>query len=139
MASVYTAEASATGGRDGRAVSSDGVVDVKLAVPKEMGGGGGGANPEQLFAAGFSACFLGAVKYVAGKDKITVPSDAKVTGRVGIGPRDDGTGFGLEVDLKVSLPGLDKATAEKLLHDAEIVCPYAHATKGNIPVRISLA
>jgi Ohr subfamily peroxiredoxin len=139
MASVYTAEASATGGRDGRAVSSDGVVDVKLAVPKEMGGGGGGANPEQLFAAGFSACFLGAVKYVAGKDKISVPSDAKVTGRVGIGPRDDGTGFGLEVDLKVSLPGLDKATAEKLLHDAEIVCPYAHATKGNIPVRISLA
>jgi Ohr subfamily peroxiredoxin len=139
MASVYTAEASATGGRDGRAVSNDGVVDVKLAVPKEMGGGGGGANPEQLFAAGFSACFLGAVKYVAGKDKITVPSDAKVTGRVGIGPRDDGTGFGLEVDLKVSLPGLDKATAEKLLHDAEIVCPYAHATKGNIPVRISLA
>lgn len=112
---------------------------MKLAVPKEMGGGGGGANPEQLFAAGFSACFLGAVKYVAGKDKITVPSDAKVTGRVGIGPRDDGTGFGLEVDLKVSLPGLDKATAEKLLHDAEIVCPYAHATKGNIPVRISLA
>lgn len=139
MASVYTAEASATGGRDGRAVSSDGVVDVKLAVPKEMGGGGGGANPEQLFAAGFSACFLGAVKYVAGKDKISVPADAKVTGRVGIGPRDDGTGFGLEVDLKVSLPGLDKATAEKLLHDAEIVCPYAHATKGNIPVRISLA
>ncbi len=139
MASVYTAEASATGGRDGRAVSSDGVVDVKLAVPKEMGGGGGGANPEQLFAAGFSACFLGAVKYVAGKDKIAVPSDAKVTGHVGIGPRDDGTGFGLEVDLKVSLPGLDKATAEKLLHDAEIVCPYAHATKGNIPVRISLA
>ncbi len=139
MASVYTAEASATGGRDGRAVSNDGVVDVKLAVPKEMGGGGGGANPEQLFAAGFSACFLGAVKYVAGKDKISVPADAKVTGRVGIGPRDDGTGFGLEVDLKVSLPGLDKATAEKLLHDAEIVCPYAHATKGNIPVRISLA
>ena len=139
MAIVYTAEASATGGRDGRAVSSDGVVDVKLTVPKEMGGGGGGANPEQLFAAGFSACFLGAVKYVAGKDKISVPSDAKVTGHVGIGPRDDGTGFGLEVDLKVSLPGLDKATAEKLLHDAEIVCPYAHATKGNIPVRISLA
>ncbi len=139
MAIVYTAEASATGGRDGRAVSSDGVVDLKLAVPKQMGGGGDGANPEQLFAAGFSACFLGAVKYVAGKDKITVPSDAKVTGHVGIGPRDDGTGFGLEVDLKVSLPGLDKATAEKLLHDAEIVCPYAHATKGNIPVRITLA
>jgi Ohr subfamily peroxiredoxin len=139
MAIVYTAEASATGGRDGRAVSSDGVVDLKLAVPKQMGGGGDGANPEQLFAAGFSACFLGAVKYVAGKDKIAVPSDAKVTGHVGIGPRDDGTGFGIEVDLKVSLPGLDKATAEKLLHDAEIVCPYAHATKGNIPVRISLA
>lgn len=139
MAIVYTAEASATGGRDGRAVSSDDVVDLKLAVPKQMGGGGDGANPEQLFAAGFSACFLGAVKYVAGKDKIAVPSDAKVTGHVGIGPRDDGTGFGIEVDLKVSLPGLDKATAEKLLHDAEIVCPYAHATKGNIPVRISLA
>ena len=125
MASVYTAEASATGGRDGRAVSNDGVVDVKLAVPKEMGGGGGGANPEQLFAAGFSACFLGAVKFVAGKDKISVPSDAKVTGRVGIGPRDDGAGFGLEVDLKVSLPGLERATAEKLLKVG------AKAMKGN--------
>jgi osmotically inducible protein OsmC len=134
MAILYTAHASATGGRDGRAKSDDGVLDLQLVVPKELGGPGGpGANPEMLFAAGHSACFLGAMKFVAGKQGLKVPADAKVAADVGIGPRDDGTGFGIAVTLHVSLPGMDKATAEKLVADADIVCPYSHATRGNIP------
>jgi len=134
MAIAYTAHASATGGRDGRARSDDGVLDLQLVVPKELGGPGGpGANPEMLFAAGHSACFLGAMKFVAGKQGLTVPADAKVAADVGIGPRDDGTGFGLAVTLHVSLPGMDRAAAEKLVADADIVCPYSHATRGNIP------
>ena len=92
---VYTAKAKATGGRDGRATSSDEVLDVKLAVPKEMGGAGGGTNPEQLFAAGYSACFLGAMKFVAGRDKLNISKDAFIEGEVGIGPIP--TGFGIEV------------------------------------------
>ena len=133
---VYTAHASATGGRDGRAVSSDGLIDVQLAVPKEMGGGGQGANPEQLFAAGYSACFLGAIKYVAGKSGVKVPDDAKVSGHVGIGPIP--TGFAIKVDLEIALPGLDKATAEKLVQDAHIVCPYSNATRDNVEVSLKL-
>lgn len=139
MAIVYTAEGSATGGREGRAITGDGRVDVKLALPKEMGGNGDGTNPEQMFAAGYSACFLGAVKFVAGKSKITISPDAKVSAKVGIGPRDDGTGFGLAVELIVSLPGVDKATAEKLVADADIVCPYSHAIRGNIPKTLTVA
>jgi osmotically inducible protein OsmC len=135
---VYTAHASATGGRDGRAVSSDGIIDVKLSVPKEMGGGGGAAtNPEQLFAAGYSACFLGAVKYVAGKHGIKVSDDAKVSADVGIGPIP--TGFAIKVDLTVSLPGLDKAEAEKLVQEAHIVCPYSNATRNNVEVSLKVA
>jgi lipoyl-dependent peroxiredoxin len=134
---VYTAHASATGGRDGRAVSSDGVIDVQLAVPKEMGGSGGHAtNPEQLFAAGYSACFLGAIKFVAGKSGVKVPDDAKVSGHVGIGPIP--TGFAIKVDLEIALPGLDKATAEKLVHDAHIVCPYSNATRNNVDVSLKV-
>jgi Ohr subfamily peroxiredoxin len=134
MAILYTAHASATGGRDGRAKSDDGVLDLQLVVPKELGGpGGAGANPEMLFAAGHSACFLGAMKFVAGKQGLKVPADTTVAADVGIGPRDDGTGFGIAVTLNVSLPGMDKATAEKLVADADIVCPYSHATRGNIP------
>src|ERR1700738_871339 len=110
---LYRAHATATGGRDGRAVASDGALDVKLATPRELGGAGGaGTNPEQLFAAGYSACFLGALKFVAGQQKIKIPEDAKVTTTVGIGPRADGTGFGIEVSLSVHIPGLDKAEAE---------------------------
>jgi len=139
MAIVYTAEGSATGGREGRAITGDGRVDVKLALPTEMGGNGDGTNPEQMFAAGYSACFLGAVKFVAGKSKITISPDAKVSAKVGIGPRDDGTGFGLAVELIVSLPGVDKATAEKLVADADIVCPYSHAIRGNIPKTLTVA
>jgi osmotically inducible protein OsmC len=134
---VYTAHASATGGRDGRAVSSDGVVDVRLSVPKEMGGAGGAAtNPEQLFASGYSACFLGAVKFVAGKQGVRITDDAKVSAAVGIGPIP--TGFALKVDLSVSLPGVDRAVAEKLVADAHIVCPYSNATRNNVEVSLTV-
>jgi lipoyl-dependent peroxiredoxin len=133
---VYTAHAVATGGRDGRAVSSDNLLDVKLAVPKEMGGAGGGTNPEQLFAAGYSACFLGAMKFVANRDKITIPSDVSIAGSVGIGPIPNG--FGIEAELKISLPGMDKAEAQKLVDAAHIVCPYSNATRGNIEVTLTI-
>jgi len=134
---VYTAHASATGGRDGRAISSDGVVDVKLSVPMEMGGAGGAAtNPEQLFAAGYSACFLGAVKFVAGKQGVKIPDDAKVSADVGIGPIP--TGFAIKVDLHVSLPGIEHDKAQSLVDAAHIVCPYSNATRNNIDVRLSL-
>ncbi len=133
---VYTALATATGGRDGHARSSDGLIDIKLAVPKEMGGPGGGTNPEQLFAAGYSACFLGALKFVAGREKIAVPADAKITGHVGIGPIPNG--FGIEATLEISLPGMDPAVALDLVEKAHIVCPYSNATRGNIDVALRL-
>ncbi|MEJ7137892.1 organic hydroperoxide resistance protein [Amphibiibacter pelophylacis] len=134
---IYTAHASATGGREGRATSSDKVLDVQLTTPKELGGNGAtGTNPEQLFAAGYSACFLGAMKFVGGRDKIAVPADTQVEGAVGIGPIP--TGFGIAVELKISLPGLDKATAQKLVDAAHIVCPYSNATRGNIDVTLTL-
>ncbi|PTY00801.1 organic hydroperoxide resistance protein [Verrucomicrobia bacterium LW23] len=130
---LYTAHASATGGRDGKAVSDDGSLDVKLTVPKGLGGpGGAGTNPEQLFAAGYSACFLGAVKYVAGKEKVTLPADAKIEGSVGIGPVP--TGFAIQAELKIHLPGLDQSVADDLVQKAHIVCPYSNATRGNIKV-----
>lgn len=133
MKVLYTANVTSTGGRDGRATSDDGLLDVKLAPPKELGGGGGATNPEQLFAAGYTACFIGAMKFVGGRDKIAVPADVSVTANVSIGPRED-EGFGLAVKLNVSLPGLDKAVAEDLVARAHKVCPYSHATKGNISV-----
>ena len=135
---LYTAHAKATGGRDGRAASSDGVLDVKLATPRELGGAGGtGTNPEQLFAAGYSACFIGAIKFVAGRDKIALPSDVSIESSVGIGPIPNG--FGIEVAMKVSLPGMPRAEAEALVQKAHIVCPYSNATRGNIDVRLSVA
>ncbi|MGX5700947.1 organic hydroperoxide resistance protein [Acinetobacter kookii] len=129
---VYTAKAKATGGRDGRATSSDGILDVQLAVPKEMGGMGGGTNPEQLFAAGYSACFLGAMKFVANRDKFNISKDAYIEGEVGIGPIP--TGFGIEVILNIHLEGMDQAEAQKLVDAAHIVCPYSNATRNNINV-----
>lgn len=135
----YTAEATATGGRDGQARTSDGSLDVKLTTPKELGGGGGqGNNPEQLFAAGYAACFLGAMKFVASQGGPKVPPDTQVTARVGIGPRSEG-GFGLKVDLMVSLPGLDKGEAEQLIEKAHQVCPYSNATRGNVEVTTTVA
>ncbi len=133
---IYTAEATATGGRDGTARTPDGLIDIKLAVPKEMGGAGGGTNPEQLFAAGYSACFLGALKFVAGKEKVAVPATASITGHVGIGPLP--TGVGIEARLDISLPGVDRAVAEDLIQKAHIVCPYSNATRGNINVTLNL-
>ena len=132
---VYTAKAKATGGRDGRATSSDGILDVQLSVPKEMGGPGGGTNPEQLFAAGYSACFLGAMKFVANRDKLNISKEAYIEGEVGIGPIP--TGFGIEVTLNIHLEGMDQAEAQKLVDAAHIVCPYSNATRGNINVTLN--
>ena len=135
---LYRAHAQATGGRDGRATSSDNVLDVKLTTPRELGGAGGdGTNPEQLFAAGYSACFLGAMKFVAARDKIAIPSDVSVQGSVGIGAIP--SGFGIEVELKISLPGMDREAAQTLVDRAHIVCPYSSATRGNIDVTLTLA
>ena len=134
---LYTAHAKATGGRDGQAISSDEVLKVKLATPKELGGAGGlGTNPEQLFAAGYSACFLGAMKHVAGKEKITLPDETEIQGNVGIGPIP--TGFGIAVELKITVPGLEKSVVEGIVQKAHIVCPYSNATRGNIDVTITL-
>jgi Ohr subfamily peroxiredoxin len=135
---LYTATATATGGRDGRAVSSDGILDVKLSTPSELGGAGGEAtNPEQLFAAGYSACFIGAIKFVASQSKKQIPADASITGKVGIGQIPGG--FGLEVELNINLPGLDQAEAEELVAKAHQVCPYSNATRGNIDVRLNVS
>ena len=136
---LYTSEATSTGGRDGTVKSSDGVIDVDLKVPKEMGGPGGAAtNPEQLFAAGYAACFEGAMRYVASQKKIAIPADTSVTAHVGIGPR-EGSGFAIQAKLEVNLPGVDDATAQEIVKTAhEDVCPYSHATRGNIDVDISV-
>ncbi|MFI9822455.1 organic hydroperoxide resistance protein [Streptomyces sp. NPDC052013] len=132
MNALYTAVATATHGREGRAVSSDGTLDLKLGIPVEMGGSGQGTNPEQLFAAGYSACFASALGLVGRAAKIDV-SDAAVTAEVGIGKQ--GEGFALAVTLRVELPGsVDEATGRKLVEQAHQVCPYSNATRGNIPV-----
>jgi lipoyl-dependent peroxiredoxin len=134
---LYRAQATATGGRDGRAVSSDGVLDIALGTPKELGGAGGEVTtPEQLFAAGYSACFLGAMKFVAAKEKIAFPKEGQVQGTVGIGQVP--TGFAIEVELKISLPGLDREQAQALVDKAHIVCPYSNATRGNINVTLTI-
>ena len=132
---LYTTTATATGGRDGHAATKDGTLDVKLATPKELGGAGGaGNNPEQLFAAGYSACFLGAMKFVASQGGPKVPHDASVTASIGIGPRSEG-GFGITAELSISLPGLDHAEAVALVEKAHQVCPYSNATRGNVDIK----
>ena len=134
----YRTSATANGGRDGRAATKDGSFEVKLATPKELGGAGGqGNNPEQLFAAGYAACFLGAMKFVAAQEKRKVPDDATVTATVGIGPRQEG-GFGLDIALDISLPGMPRAEAEALVDKAHQVCPYSNATRNNVPVRLNV-
>ena len=136
---IYETQATATGGRDGAARSDDGSVDVKLVVPKEMGGPGGeGANPEKLFAAGYSACFLGAMKAVSGKVGVRVPADATVTAEVGFGPRSEG-GFGITANLTASLPGVEREAAERLVAAAHEVCPYSNATRNNLDVGLTIA
>ena len=131
----YHISATAHGGRDGDSKTDDGKFAVKLSTPKELGGAGGdGNNPEQLFAAGYAACFLGAIKNVAGKEKMTVPPDTAVHATVGIGPRSEG-GFGLTVELKVTMPGVDHAQAQALVDKAHQVCPYSNATRNNIDIK----
>ena len=133
-----TAHATSTGGREGTSTSPDGVLDLKLTTPKEMGGNGAtGTNPEQLFAAGYSACFIGAMKYVAMTQKITLPADTSIKAEVGIGPIP--AGFGIQVALQVTIPGMERAAAEKLVEAAHAVCPYSNATRGNIEVTLSVA
>ena|SRR5690606_22226514 len=135
---LYTAAATATGGREGRSTSSDNVLDVQLSTPRELGGAGGpGTNPEQLFAAGYSACFLGALKYVAGQQKVALPADTTVTGQVGIGQIS--TGFGIEAHLTIAAPGLNRDTLQALIDQAHVVCPYSNATRGNIDVTLTIA
>ncbi|MBX3483699.1 organic hydroperoxide resistance protein [Phenylobacterium sp.] len=139
MPVLYTAQAAATGGRTGSARSSDGKLDVALDTVKELGGAGGaGTNPEQLFAAGYAACFLGALKYVAGREKVAIPADTTVTADVGIGPRADGGGFELTLAINVVIPGLDKARAQDLAEKAHVVCPYSHLTRTDTPVALSV-
>jgi Ohr subfamily peroxiredoxin len=134
---LYTAHATSTGGREGTSRSSDGALEVRLSTPKELGGAGGpGTNPEQLFAAGYSACFIGAMKAVAGKQKIPLPADTSISADVGIGPLP--TGFGIQATLNIALPGMDREAAQALVNAAHQVCPYSNATRGNIDVTLNI-
>jgi len=140
MKVLYSTQATSTGGREGKSSTADGVLAVALSTPRELGGGGGpGTNPEQLFAAGWSACFLGALKFVAGKSGVRLPEDSLVTAQIGIGQRDDKQGFGLEAALTISAPGIDREALERFVAQAHVVCPYSHATRGNIPVTLTVA
>lgn len=135
----YRTSATATGGRDGRARTEDGRLEVQLATPKELGGAGGeGTNPEQLFAAGYAACFLGALKVAGQQLKVRVPAETSITATVGIGPRAAG-GFGITADLEVTLPGVDRAEAQKVVEAAHQICPYSNATRNNVEVGLSVA
>lgn len=135
---LYTAQATATGGREGRAQSNDGALNVSLSTPRELGGAGGsGTNPEQLFAAGYSACFLGALKFVAGKARLTLPAESTVSAQVGIGPIP--TGFAITAELTIRIPGLSLEKARELVDQAHLVCPYSNATRGNVAVVLNLA
>lgn len=134
MTPLYTTTATATAGRSGRVSSADGILDLALAMPKEMGGPGAAANPETLFAAGYAACFQGALGMVARLQKIALPAGNTVSATIGIGK--DDSGFGLNAAITVRLPGMDKAGAEALVHAAHQACPYSKATRGNIDVTL---
>ncbi|QQR39965.1 organic hydroperoxide resistance protein [Devosia rhizoryzae] len=139
---VYTAHAHTTGGRTGTSKTDDGRLEVTLDTPKAMGGNDGpGTNPEQLFAAGYSACFLGALKAVARGEKVKVPDETTIDASVSFGENanEDAKGFNIAVELKVTLPGFDKAQAEDLVHKAHEVCPYSNATRGNVDVKLTVA
>ena len=139
MKTLYTAHGSATGGREGQAATDTGNLNLILHTPKELGGtGGDGTNPEQLFSLGYSACFLGALKAAARKENVKIPEDAKVAADIGIGPRDDGEGFGINAKLTVTVPGVDKAVVEDLVKKAHVICPYSHATRGSLDVRLTV-
>jgi Ohr subfamily peroxiredoxin len=138
---LYTAHATSTGGRQGTSRTSDGALDVQLSTPKEMGGAGGpGTNPEQLFAAGYSACFIGAMKAVAAREKIKLPAEVSITADVSIGPMTGKAGaFSIAVNMVVSVPGVERTAAEQLVASAHQVCPYSNATRGNVDVQLSVA
>jgi Ohr subfamily peroxiredoxin len=133
---LYTARVHTTGGRNGRSTSDDKLLDVALALPPSMGGAGAATNPEQLFAAGYSACYMGALRFHAGARKIAFPADASVEAECDVGPA--GAGFGLAVRMKVALPGLDRETAQALVDAAHETCPYSRAVRGNIGVELTL-
>lgn len=137
---IYTGRATSTGGRTGSTASSDGRIQLRLSTPKELGGDGGpGTNPEQLFASGYSACFIGALKAVAARQKITLPAEVSITADVGIGPMTGKPGaFGISVKMAVSIPGLDRSAAEALVATAHEVCPYSNATRGNVDVALTV-
>ncbi len=137
---LYTAHATSTGGRTGTTESSDGAIKAALVTPKELGGAGGaGTNPEQLFAAGYSACFIGAMKAVAAREKISLPADVSIKADVAIGPMTGKEGaFGITVAMAISVPGMDKAAAQKLVATAHEVCPYSNATRGNLDVALTV-
>jgi lipoyl-dependent peroxiredoxin len=137
---LYTARATTTGGRaEGHSRSSDGQLEVRLSPPKETGGDAKGTNPEQLFAAGYSACFLGAMKYVAGQQKMALPRETSITADVSLGPLAGGKpGFGIAVAMAISAPGMDRAAVERLVADAHVVCPYSNATRGNVEVTLAV-
>jgi lipoyl-dependent peroxiredoxin len=138
MTPLYTASAVATGdGRNGHVQSTDGILDLDVRIPKEMGGAGGATNPEQLFAAGYAACFHSALRLVAGQAQADV-SDSEVVADVSIGTTDAG-GFGLAVQLEVTLPNVDEDTARQLVEQAHQVCPYSNATRGNVEVTLTVA
>ena len=140
MKTLYTAHGSATGGREGQAATDTGNVKLVLNTPKELGGGGGeGTNPEQLFAMGYSACFLGALKAVARQEKVTIPDDAEIHATVSFGENAKGSGFNIAAALEVAIPGMDKAQAEALVQKAHQICPYSNATRGNVDVTLSVA
>ncbi|MFM2475852.1 organic hydroperoxide resistance protein [Celerinatantimonas sp. MCCC 1A17872] len=135
---LYQTQATSTGGREGHSVSEDGVLDVTLSSPKELGGkGGNGTNPEQLFAAGYSACFLSAMQLIAFREKVALSTNTKVTGKVGIGPLGDG--FGIQVELVIDIPGADSSVAQSIVEKAHQVCPYSNATRGNVDVTLTIA
>ena len=135
---LYTAHATSTGGREGTSKSSDGVLDVKLTTPKELGGNGAtGTNPEQLFAAGYSACFIGAMKVAAGKHKVTLPADTSIAASVGIGPIPQG--FGIQVAMTITVPGVERSVAQQIVETAHQICPYSNATRGNVDVTLTVA
>ena len=135
---IYTAHAIATGGREGTAKTDDGI-SLKLDTPTEMGGKGDGTNPEQMFAVGYAACFIGALKYAAKAQKVSLPVETSINADVAFGTRPDGAkGFNIEVAMAIAIPGMDRDKAEALVHEAHQVCPYSNATRGNIDVALTV-